>query len=142
MRLPAHTAHHRPVHRRCASYSDVITPAPKTVPEAEWQLVASEVVARIRVHPLLQELRDAGHPVLISCHERAIWAHTIHRGGGDYGIEARIETPSWWEGRRLTRDDWVIRLSNTLAKEVRRQWADRSDRSSAGRSATLNPGSQ
>jgi hypothetical protein len=80
------------------------------------------VITRIRVHPLLQELRDAGHPVLVSCHECAIWEHMVYRGAGEYGIEARLEIETWWQGRRYVREDWAFRLANTLAKEVVRQW--------------------
>lgn len=49
------------------------------------------VLQVLRVHPLLQPLRDAGEPVLVSCHTQAIWADALPLGGGQYQLTARLE---------------------------------------------------
>jgi hypothetical protein len=84
--------------------------------------MAQIVLARIRTHPLLQPLRDGGHPVLIGCHERAIWAQAIFLGRGEYELEARATYPEWWEPIKDTREDWAGKIATRLAKGIRTQW--------------------
>ena len=84
--------------------------------------MASLVVERIQQHPLLAPLRAAGFPVLVSCHERAIFAQAISRGAGEYELEARIIYPEWWEPIHNTREDWALKIAGRLARNLRIQW--------------------
>jgi hypothetical protein len=87
--------------------------------------MAQLVLERIKVHPLLQPLRDAGYPVLISCHADALWAQAIPIGGGMYDLEARIKHPGWFVPVLDSSEDWAWKLANRLAKGIRKKWDER-----------------
>lgn len=92
------------------------------LPPTPQGTMADLVLARIRTHPLLQPLRDAGYPIRIGCHERAIWAEAIPIGRGEYELEARVTYPEWWEPIKDTREDWALRIAARLAKGILVQW--------------------
>jgi hypothetical protein len=84
--------------------------------------MARLVLDRVRTHPLLQPLRDAGQAVWTSCHEWAIFAQAIPIGRGEYELEARITYPDWGEPVKDTREDWAGKSATRLAKNIRIQW--------------------
>jgi hypothetical protein len=84
--------------------------------------MAAAVLARLREHPLLQPLRDAGEPALVSRHVRAIWADALPLGGGQYQLTMRIEHEEWWEPRLYTFEEHARRLAGYLAREIWTQW--------------------
>jgi hypothetical protein len=84
--------------------------------------VSQLVLERIRTHPLLQPLRDAGITVFVGCHEDAIFARALFRGRGEYELDARSIYPEWWEPFRDTREEWALKLAGRLARNLRAQW--------------------
>lgn len=84
-----------------------------------WLSVASEVLRLLKRHPLMEPLRKAREPVLVTCHERALIAHGLPTGPTSYRFEAKLEAERWWEPRS---GHWAHRLASRLAVEVRKQW--------------------
>ena len=87
-------------------------------PKVGWRPPSSNS----RVHPLMQLLREAREPVLLSFHTRGIWVHGLPTGPSSYQFEVRVEHEEWWEPRLYIFKDHARRLASYLAREVRHQW--------------------
>jgi hypothetical protein len=103
----------------------ISSPAPTTVAEAARQACARLVLERVQVHPWLDPIRAAGHQVVVSSHEGAIWLSAVHKGAGQYELEARLDIPEWWAGKRVAKEDWARVMANALVGEMVRQWVAR-----------------
>jgi hypothetical protein len=57
----------------------------------EWQRMARHALRLLHQDARLEPLRTAEERVCLSCHSRAVWAHAVPRGRGEYELEERIE---------------------------------------------------
>jgi hypothetical protein len=90
-------------------------------PDADQARTTRHVREILRAHPLLEPLRRANVPVLVTRSVSGIRAHAL-LVGGERLIEARIEEERWWLPLRSGR---ARVIAEQLAGALRDQWDSR-----------------
>ena len=90
-------------------------------PEADQAQTARHVRELLRSHPLLEPLRQASVPVLVTRTPAGISAHAL-LALGERLIESRIEEERWWLPQRSGR---ARVIAEQLARSLREQWDGR-----------------
>lgn len=91
---------------------------PELRPDTDQARTARLVRELLRVHPLLDPLRQARVPVLVTRSATGIGAHAL-LVGGERMLEVRIEEERWWLPLRSGRSRV---LAEQLARGLRDQW--------------------
>lgn len=84
--------------------------------------IARYVRELLKAHPLLEPLRTAQVPILVTRSRSGIGAHAL-LAGGERILEARIEEDRWWLPVRSGRGRVI---AEQLAQRLRQQWDARS----------------
>jgi hypothetical protein len=87
-------------------------------PDADQARTARHVRELLRDHPLLESLRNANVPILVTRSPAGIRAHAL-LVGGERLIESRIDEPRWWLPLRSGR---ARVIAEQLARDLRAQW--------------------
>lgn len=94
---------------------------PEMRPDTDQARTARLVRELLRAHPLLEPLRQARVPVLVTRSPGGIGAHAL-LVGGERILEARIEEERWWLPPRSGRGRVI---AEQLARGLREQWDTR-----------------
>lgn len=95
-----------------------MTEIPDLRSHSEQARTARFVRELLRAHPLLEPLRKANVPVLVTRSPGGIGAHAL-LSGGERMLEVRIEEERWWLPRRSGRGRVI---AEQLARSLRGQW--------------------
>ena len=91
---------------------------PELRPDTDQARTARLVRELLRAHPLLEPLRSARVPVLVTRSTGGLGAHAL-LVGGERMLEARIEEERWWLPQRSGRGRVI---AEQLARSLRAQW--------------------
>lgn len=83
--------------------------------------IARSVRELLKTHPLLEPLRTAQVPILVTRSQSGIGAHAL-LARGERILEARIEEDRWWLPVRSGRGRVI---AEQLAERLREQWDSR-----------------
>lgn len=91
-------------------------------PTSEWQRMAAYVQTRVRFHPELEPLREAGVSYSVQAEVGAIWitAMAYSQGEGKL-LKEVIDRSEWWAPMKRTHAD---EIAGELAVRVRKSWQE------------------
>jgi hypothetical protein len=87
-------------------------------PDSEQARTARFVRELLKSHPLLEPLRQAHVPILVTRAPTGIGAHAL-LAGGERMLEARVDEERWWLPERSGRGRVI---AEQLAGSLRQQW--------------------
>lgn len=97
-----------------------------------WSAVASGVHQLVRIHPLLNPLREAARyemdgPTTTMTHANAITARFWWLGAGEFQFQGAAARPRWWEPGSGSEREHVERVADYLAKKLLAAWENRGE---------------